>query len=64
MMKMIMPMASPATVSVSQVLGEPTSGSVTSASSGTSARGFQSKSLAVMRAIMRGLQVGIGPLHF
>jgi hypothetical protein len=43
MMKMIMPMASPATVSVSQVLGEPTSGSE-SASSGTSARGFQSKS--------------------
>ena len=60
MMKMIMPMASPATVSVSQVLGEPTSGSVTSASSGTSARGFQSKSLAVMR----GLRFGFDSLFF
>lgn len=60
MMKMIMPMASPATVSVSQVLGEPTSGSVTSASSGTSARGFQSKSLAVMR----GLRIRFDSLFF
>ena len=48
MMKMIMPMASPATVSVSQVLGEPMSGSTMSASSGTRASGFQSKSRVFM----------------
>jgi hypothetical protein len=48
MMKMIMPMASPATVSVSQVLGEPMSGSTMSASSGTRARGFQSRSRRFM----------------
>ena len=47
-MKMIMPMASPATVSVSQVLDEPMKGSTMSASSGTSASGFQSKSREFM----------------
>ena len=40
MMKMIMPMARPATVSVSQVEGEPISGSATAASTGTSSRGL------------------------
>ena len=39
-MKMIMPIARPATVSVSQVLGEPTRGKVASASSGTSSSGL------------------------
>ena len=48
MMKMIMPMASPATVSVSQVLGEPMKGSTSSASVGTSASGFQSKSRVML----------------
>jgi len=48
MMKMIMPMASPATVSVSQVEGEPMKGSTMSDSSGTSASGFQSKSRVFM----------------
>ena len=40
MMKMIMPMARPATVSVSQVEPEPISGSATSASRGTSSSGL------------------------
>jgi len=40
MMKMIMPIASPATVSVSQVEAEPMKGSTTSASRGTSTRGL------------------------
>ena len=44
MMKMIMPIARPATVSVTQVEPEPMKGSTSSASSGTSASGFQSKS--------------------
>ena len=48
MMKMIMPMASPAAVSVSHVLGEPIKGSTSSASPGTSASGFQSKSREFM----------------
>ena len=42
-MKMIMPMASLATVSVSQVEAEPISGSTASASTGTRPSGFQSK---------------------
>ncbi len=53
MMKMIMPMASPATVSVSQVEGEPIKGSTMSASSGTSASGFQSKSREIMACLSR-----------
>ena len=40
MMKMIMPIASPATVSVSQVAPEPTSGSASRASRGTSSSGL------------------------
>ena len=52
MMKMIMPMASPATVSVSQVLGEPMKGSTSSASAGTSASGFQSKSRVFMHGLL------------
>ena len=48
MTKMIMPMARPATVSVIQVEPEPTSGNAARASSGTRARGFQSKSSAFM----------------
>ena len=44
-MKTIMPMARPATVSVSQVEGLPIAGSAASASSGTRAMGFQSMSL-------------------
>ena len=56
MMKMIMPMASPATVSVSQVLGEPTKGSTSRASAGTSARGFQSKSRGLMPDLRPGGQ--------
>ena len=40
MMKTIMPMARPATVRVSQVDGEPTNGSATSASTGTISRGL------------------------
>jgi hypothetical protein len=42
MMKIIMPMASPASVRVAQVTGEPTSGSAASMRSGTSASGRQS----------------------
>ena len=42
MMKIIMPMARPATVSVTQVEGEPISGSASSISAGTSAIGHQS----------------------
>ncbi|MNV83363.1 hypothetical protein D3C71_1771660 [compost metagenome] len=53
MMKMIMPIARPATVSVSQVLGEPMKGSTSSASAGTRARGFQSKSRVTV--LMPGL---------
>src|SRR6185369_10123351 len=45
MMKMIMPMASPATVSVTQVEPEPMKGSTSSASAGIRASGFQSKSV-------------------
>ncbi|MNV37457.1 hypothetical protein D3C71_1289780 [compost metagenome] len=59
MMKMIMPMASPATVSVSQVLGEPMKGSTSSASAGTRASGFQSKSRAMlMPALLVGSALG------
>ncbi len=42
MMKMIMPMASPAAVSVAQVDGEPISGRAASARTGTSSSGAQS----------------------
>ena len=44
MMKMIMPIARPATVSVTQVEPEPMKGNTRSNSKGTSASGFQSKS--------------------
>ena len=43
-MKMIIPIASPATVNVSQVEAEPINGKTNNASSGTSINGFQSKS--------------------
>ena len=46
MMKMIMPIARPATVSVTQVLDDPTSGSAASASSGASSSGAQSMAAA------------------
>ena len=52
MMNTIMPIARPATVSVSQVEGEPTSGSASSASAGTRASGFQSKSSAFMGGLL------------
>jgi len=39
MMKIIRPMARPATVRVSQLVGEPTSGSATAATAGISSRG-------------------------
>ena len=55
MMKTIMPIARPATVSVSQVLGEPMKGSTTSASAGTSARGFQSKSRVMFMPGLRAV---------
>jgi len=43
MMKMIKPMAKPATVSVSQVLPLPTAGRATSTTAASRAKGFQSK---------------------
>ena len=44
MMKMIRPIARPATVSVTQVDGEPISGSASSSTAPSSASGFQSNS--------------------
>ena len=43
MMKIISPMARPATVSVTQLEGEPTSGRATTASTGISSSGSQSR---------------------
>ena len=48
MMKIIMPIASPATVSVSHVEPESIKGNASSANTGTSANGFQSRSPCVI----------------
>ena len=50
-MKIIMPMARPATVRVSQVEPEPTNGNASSANTGTNASGFQSRSVCFIATI-------------